>query len=339
MEHTIFQGTHYQAGFIWGGQLKKQGVFLTKASRGFLQSKRRQDFAAGCLTVYERFFPEVLSEIQGIADAQGVPAEEFYTFLFSMYCFPYGQHCTCFAVRDRGRVFLCRNSDFLTELEPLYLNCLYRLNGVSAFLGNTTAFVELEDGINEHGLSAGLTFVCPKVTAHGFNAGLLIRYILEKCRTTAEALIFLKEVPIASQQAITLADKTGDIAVAECNAHKVCVLRPLEETAFVAAVNRFQLPKMRGYNVNGLDDWRAKERYQTVMQALSRLRQQNQPFTKETLTDILSGKYGFICQYDRNTGADTVWSSVYDLKNQKIYRAEGNPQNTPFRADTRLFAS
>lgn len=34
--------------------------------------------------------------------------------------------------------------------------------------------------------------------------------------------------------------------------------------------------------------------------------------------DVLSGKYGYICQYDWKTNADTVWSAVYDVKNQKF---------------------
>ena len=47
--------------------------------------------------------------------------------------------------------------------------------------------------------------------------------------------------------------------------------------------------------------------------------------SKKLVFEILSGKYGFMCQYDRKKGADTVWSVVYDLKNKKIYRVEGNP--------------
>lgn len=56
----------------------------------------------------------------------------------------------------------------------------------------------MDDGVNEYGLAVGLTFVYPKVRKYGFNAGMLVRYILEKCQTTQEALSFLKSVPIAS---------------------------------------------------------------------------------------------------------------------------------------------
>ena len=51
---------------------------------------------------------------------------------------------------------------------------------------------------------------------------------------------------------------------------------------------------------------------------------------------ILSGKHGFMCQYDRKKGADTVWSVVYDLKNKKIYRVEGNPSRKKYKEDKRF---
>jgi predicted choloylglycine hydrolase len=31
------------------------------------------------------------------------------------------------------------------------MNCIYNLDGSYAFNGNTTAYAEMEDGVNEHG--------------------------------------------------------------------------------------------------------------------------------------------------------------------------------------------
>lgn len=86
-----------------------------------------------------------------------------------------------------------------------------------------TAFVQMEDGINEHGLAIGLTFVYPKIRGVGFNAGMLVRYLLEKCKNTKEAIKHLKMLPIASQQVLIIADSYGDIASVECNNEK-CIL-------------------------------------------------------------------------------------------------------------------
>lgn len=214
------------------------------------------------------------------------------------------------------------------------MNCLYQLDAVYSFQGNTTAFVQMEDGINEYGLAAGLTFVYPKVRKAGLNAGMLVRYILEKCRTTEEAVTFLREVPSASQQILTLADALENMEVVECNPYVTEVISPKQGEEFVVTANDYNSEKMAAYkNCEGMDDWNSAERYKVAYQALKM--QENQ-FRLECAKDILSGKYGFMCQYDRKTGADTVWSVIYDIKERKIYRAEGNPLRKGFKEDKRF---
>lgn len=51
---------------------------------------------------------------------------------------------------------------------------------------------------------------------------------------------------------------------------------------------------------------------------------------------ILSGRFGFMCRYERATGKDTVWSVIYDLKELEIYRCEGNPSRRKFIRDKRF---
>ena len=196
------------------------------------------------------------------------------------------------------------------------MNCVYTLDNVYSFNRNTTAFVQIEDGINEYGLAAGLTFIYPKVRKYGCNAGILIRYILEKCKTTRQAISFLKEIPIASQQTITLLDGNGDMAVVECNPYVVEVIYP-NENDYVAAANSFHSTK----------------RYSVVNHVL---KQYQGAYSLELAKGILSGKYGFMCQYDRKEGADTVWSVIYDVKNKQIFRVEGNPSRKKFKEDTRF---
>ena len=66
------------------------------------------------------------------------------------------------------------------------------------------------------------------------------------------------------------------------------------------------------------------------------LRKCKNNFSVDLIRDILSGKYGFMCQYDRKKDADTVWSVIYDIKNNEIYRVEGNPGRKIFKKDTRF---
>lgn len=101
-----------------------------------------------------------MEEIQGLADGQQCDVRILQAALFSMYSMPPSCNCSCFAFTTEHEILLGQNSDFLTEIERLNQNVVYKLtDGVYSFTGNTTAFVEIEDGVNEHGLSVGLTSV------------------------------------------------------------------------------------------------------------------------------------------------------------------------------------
>ena len=332
MYHSRFKGTHYNAGYKWGKLLYKNNKIIS-SQHTFVITEERKKFANQCLPIYKKYYPEILEEIKGIADGQQDFYENLYTFLISMYCFEFDNHCTCLAFKDDNNIIFGRNSDFLVDLEKLYMNCLYKLDNVYSFNGNTTAFVEMEDGINEYGLAIGLTFIYPKVINIGFNAGILVRYLLEKCKTTDEVIEKLKNIPIASQQTVTVADSIGNIAVVECNAEYIEVIKPNKDGNFVAVANEFNSQKMKKYNNYNVDNWRAEERYSV---AYNSLKENSNNFSIELTKNILSGKYGFMCQYDRKTNADTVWSVIYDIKNQKIYRVEGNPSRKQFKEDKRM---
>lgn len=332
MYHGRFTGTHYEAGYKWGRLLLKNGKKLDHCPT-FELTEDKYAFAGECVREYQRFFPEILEEIRGIADGNEVSAETLQALLFCMYCFEPDHKCTCFAFSTEDEIVFARNSDFLVSLEKLYMNCLYRLKGSYAFNGNTTAFVQMEDGVNQRGLAVGLTFVYPHMRKPGLNAGMLLRYLLEKCQTTAEAVRELSRLPIASAQTLTIADKSGEIAVAECNPKELEVIRPRDGERFVATANNFNSEKLRPYRNPAIDDWRSDERYQTACDAL---KSKSDGYSVALAKDILSGKYGFLCQYDRRKNADTVWSVVYDLKRKKLWRAEGNPSRKHFKEDTRM---
>ena len=173
----------------------------------------------------------------------------------------------------------------------------------------------------------GLTSAAPGEIRPGLNAGMLLRLMLETCASTAEALALLERVPIASAQTFTLADPSGEIAVAECCALGMKILRPAAGAPFVCAVNRFESPEMRPLSGPCPDDWEAGPRLAVMKSALARLAPS---INEEEARAILSGQHGFLCQYDRRTGRDTVWAAVYDLKGRVCSLAPGNPGRCGF---------
>ena len=76
-----------------------------------------------------------------------------------------------------------------------------------------------------------------------------------------------------------------------------------------------------------------RDRYQTTLNALKNIDYSD---GVEYAINILSGKYGLMCQYDKALNFETIWSSVFDMTNNKIYSAEGNPLRAKFIEDKRL---
>lgn len=338
MNHAKFQGTHYEIGYRWGFSMAKYGNFILGNIPYPLTGKRTR-FAKECRAVYLEFFPEILEEIRGIADGQKIPKETLETFLFSMYAMPPSCRCSCFAASNKNGIFFGRNSDFFTEMEEKNLNVIYQFDSDSlSFMGNTTAFAEMEDGVNARGLAVGMASVYPHAIRPGINAGMLVRLFLEKCASTKEVISLAQKVPIASAQTITIADARGDLAVIECDSGQTVVIPP-KDAPFVCAANTFhspafsQSPSFAGNCNAGIDDWMSETRYQTMR---SYLKTNADKMGISDAQGLLSGKEGFLCQYDRKTGKDTVWSALYELKNGNIYRSEGNPGRNGFTQDTRF---
>ena len=334
MYHIHRKGTHYEMGFTFGKRLQKLEIHILD-NVPFEISEERIEFAKQCLPIYVQYFPNVLEEIRGLSEGNECSYEELCGVLLSMYCImPESIHCSCMALRNGNGVYFARNSDFLVSIEKMNMNAIYKFTNASYdFNGNTTAFIEMEDGVNEHGLVIGLTSIIPKSIKAGFNAGMLLRLILETCKSVDEVIALVKSAPIASSQTFTLIDRLGNISCIECSSTKVEVYTPVEKRAFVCATNRFHFLTMQSEVVEVEDDWFAKERYQTMRKALqSNLAQIDINMVK----NIMAGKYGFLCQYNRKSGKDTVWSIVYDVKQKKLYRCEGNPSRKKYCEDNRF---
>lgn len=333
MYHPRLSGAHYDMGLKCGRTIKKNSAHMktkTDLREVTRLSKEKRKFGGKCIEVCREVFPEAVEELHGLSDGLGIPIGDFAGWIFCIYCYEYQRGCTCFVCNDGENIVLGRNSDFWVEIRDACESALYMPDGGYSFIGNSTAMVQMEDGYNEHGLAVGLTFIPPMVKKPGLNAGMLLRYMLEKCRTVKEAINALPRLPISSAQTFTLVDRTGEMAVVECNCEKTVVIRPGKNEHYLVSTNQFESPHMQRYEIMNFLD--SRQRYEVARRALN----ENKNCTITLAEDILAGKFGFMCQYDRRLGFDTLWSTVYDLGKDRVFRAEGNPSRAEFREDTRL---
>lgn len=73
------------------------------------------------------------------------------------------------------------------------------------------------DGINEHGLAAALAFGGRPEVGEGFGIPIIVRYLLEFCKTTEHAIEALVRIPSHMSYNVTLVDGGGHYATALLN--------------------------------------------------------------------------------------------------------------------------
>lgn len=124
---------------------------------------------------------------------------------------PYVGGCTQ-AVRGRPEPLLVRNYDYHPHAcEATFV----RTNWIgTTVLAASDCLWGALDGINEHGLTVALSFGGSKAVGDGFGIPLILRYVLESCRTTAEAKKVLRRVPSHMAYNVSVVDAKGAYTVA-----------------------------------------------------------------------------------------------------------------------------
>ena len=341
MYHPRFKGNHYVMGQKMGSIFKKCNAQFPISLDPF-QTK----FGKESGKLLKQYFPEAAAEIMGITDVIGYDNELFTSWMMCMGCCLDIQDgdcvevrgCTAFSFVHDHQVYYGRDNDLPPFLKEISKSVYYKPENKISFILNTSSFVNGEEGINQYGLVAAMTFVLPKLEEikPGLNSVFLVRYILENCKTVNEGIEALNRLPIASSCNILLTDKKGDMVVAECNPLKMHIRYPEKNEnneSFIITVNHFTSKEMWQHDASDRNVYLSEDRYQTSYNSLKNIEYSNGILHAE---NILSGKYGFMCQYDKELDFETIWSSVFDISNKKIYRAEGNPVRTKYVEDKRF---
>lgn len=278
----------------------------------FPMTQDRSDFASSCLPLYEKHYPEIIVEIENLAKGLKIDEKTLFALFFSMYAIVPSARCSCIAARGYENVFLGRNSDFYIQMKNLNSHFIY-----DDYYGNSTAFLELEDGRNKAGFAIGFTSVFPHNPKPGLNSGLILRLLLEKADSVKSALDILTSIPIASSQTYMLADKSGHIAYVECSPEHMETAEYKDGRHCLVSTNRFILPGMQPYSIAVDDDWNAEARQKAIETVLSEHSEWNLSVMKEAPVSASS--------YDTATGHDTVWTVIEDMNAGQGYLYEGNP--------------
>jgi predicted choloylglycine hydrolase len=316
-------------GMRYGTALRKHGFKMPQVEEETVA------LGSKCEAEVRPVFPEILEEVQGFAEAIQEPYEKVAAFILTVgYRKPAG--CSSFACATDSTTVFGRNYDFYYRFEKYSESYLTRPRGGYASIGNTDVFVGREDGANEKGLAVSMHFVAAQLGTPGINFPLAVRFMLDKCANTAEAINFLTRVKFLTANNYLIADRTGELAVVEASPVGVRVRRPEAGESFIAATNHFVHPEMEQFEDTSKRDPDSEMRYAAILKSL---REVHGHVTEGIAKRILSNHEGRVCSHLEYIKLGTLWSQIVDLKRLAILRAEGPPCKTKYRPDKRLEAS
>jgi predicted choloylglycine hydrolase len=171
------------------------------------ESGNTRPTAAEAQARLEEHMPELVPAWQRLAAMLGDPDAAAALALWNPPPFLTG--CSQ-AVVSSGGPALIRNYDWDYRLfEAVVARTGY---GGRRVLGMLDCMWGLLDGVNDAGLAASLTFGGRPQVGEGFGIPLVIRYVLQTCRTADEAVQTLRRVPVHMSYNVTVADRDGQHA-------------------------------------------------------------------------------------------------------------------------------
>lgn len=317
------EGTYRQIGVEYGIQLRAARVPVSALSR------TRQDFAARCEPFVRDCAPELLDEIEGLAEGSGYDLARLKAFVLTLNAHP---ACSIAAVAGRhtadGQTLIGRNHDWYLASGQHTAFLETRPAGAIPSLGCNDTLLGRMDGINTAGLAIGITAVDGGRDHPGIIFSLAARIVLDRCRTTAEAVDFLQRIRHARSINFLVADAGGDLAMVEVVPGRVAVNRP--DSGFAAVTNQFQSEEMARFE-------RVSKRPANSYRRLCNLREwfaaRQGPITRADLEAVLSTPYPRgVCAVSRSRrGMGTIWSWTASLGDGVLHLADGEPDEIPYR--------
>jgi predicted choloylglycine hydrolase len=330
MYHPRIKGSYYEMGQSYGALLYKHGFRVTA------QSKEKLDFAAKSESEVRRVFPEILDEIRGFAEGCHASYEDMAAFMMTIGAFKPQPMCSSFAAFNGSDVTFGRNYDFFYSFKKYTESYLTSPQNGLISLGHSDVFIGREDGINENGLAIAMTGVCDKTISPGVSFVLAVRLVLDKCANVKEAAKSLLNMHASANANFLLADRTGDMAVAEVSPDKTMIRKPDDAENFIVCTNHFVLPEMQQYEDlerRNREDWDTIPRYTAISEGIRRA---GRKMNIEAAQQIMSDHEGYVCSHQNNIKLGTLWSITAGLRNLDVFRAEGNPCRTTYKQDKRL---
>lgn len=325
-KHCVVEGTAYEAGEQLGNMLKDDKAFITAMTSPFMGgSKISKHQLNRVMDLYDKFCPGANDEIKGFADAVGANAEDVvYYFAFLQNRLSNCSHIALTpSISENNQIYLGRNYDFHWNDNPLLIES--RIKGQYNQIGFGCQVFGRFDGMNEHGLcittSAGV--INPDYTEEGFVFPVVVRAILNNCKTVKEAIELFDSMKIADYRNFIIADRYGDAVLIEVAASKRALKMAgnTENDKYLFSTNHYNIPSMKelGYPIVKHSIVRHNAIKACIEASLTKI-------SKAELKKILSTTMPEgVCCHHYEDGMGTLWSLVFDPMQMEVDICFGSP--------------
>lgn len=328
MDHLELRGSYEEIGLQQGRLLQQVGFMLPPPEPKMLR------FARQCEEIMTQYAPELLEELRALGEAAELAYEALLTLSVTA---PYDPDdvpaaaCTVVAVLPErtaaGQTLVGRNYDFFNDVSEEGATT-YRTypHQKYASLGNCDIWVGREDGVNEAGLFVGQAAFFKPGLQPGLTFWFIVRMLLDRCATVAEALELITHLPHAASWTYLLADAGGHAAVVEPTTEGVAVRYP--EDGLLILTNHAVCTEWAGQEAFVPPD--SRPRYNRLRALLGG----DRPVDKEAVKQAMRDHEGLVCSHGahfphRKFG--TLWSVVGCPGERQLEIAAGHPCETEYQ--------
>ena len=324
MLNRTFEGSFYEIG-------RQMGRVYQENSAGNNPVTIDPQLLKNQLRVYEKFYPEYLEELKGIAEGGGFDLQSalygaitgeifFFKNMIGM-----GRACTIFGCKQGDALYVGRNYDWLPVPADLFEAYRVKNSERNAFFAVTDygivnpaltapsyrAFLP-EDALNDQGLYVGITFSFAEQWAYGISSIHLVKLIAETCATVDDALAVFERVPACCPKKYFLADRFGNMAMVEHTAQRFRVIYPRE--GVLIQTNHYLDPELAREDTV-LKKIPYHNTFIRYYETLQRIALQRENFSYDSILWILTVPGTYTLQ--NFPGIKTIWTLALDMTGRK----------------------
>jgi predicted choloylglycine hydrolase len=315
-------GSYYEIGQQIGRLMRAQNFSgFTGEHIPFLKQEGKREFAEQCREAVRVHAPDLLDELQGILDGGRFEFETLGVLELSLSALA---GCTLFAIAGEhtaeGVPVLARSYDFYDWSVPGLTGTWTSPDDRLSSLGFTDIGLGRYGGANEAGLAIATTAVNPEGASPGVINYLATRWVLDNCRTVAEAVAFLKGTPKVWGVNCLMIDGESDIAIVESHPERTHVSHP--EGGFAVVTNHFISAEMGDFQRQVHPD------SVTRLEAMERwFEDRDGPITLDDIKEVQRDHESGMCVHyaDDRISFCTCWAWVAQATARRIHVCQGSP--------------